>query len=182
MIALNASIQAAELGEKGFNFIVVSEEVERLAERAENTNKHISSLNKSIQSDINNAESSLESTVSEISELSKFAIETGNSIGELERYITQYLHLQEKIISYTNDQTEDTENAFQTFVHSISETEKSVVNLKESEKLINEIRTAMEQTQATVSHFNPLQHSENGYSTDLPLSDYPGITAPNTSI
>ena len=182
MIALNASIQAAELGEKGFNFIVVSEEVERLAERAENTNKHISSLNKSIQSDINNAESSLESTVSEISELSKFAIETGNSIGELERYITQYLHLQEKIISYTNDQTEDTENAFQTFVHSISETEKSVVNLKASEKLIDEIRTAMEQTQATVSHFNPLQPSENGYSADLPLSDYPGITTPNTSI
>ncbi|MDQ3180273.1 MAG: methyl-accepting chemotaxis protein, partial [Acidobacteriota bacterium] len=39
MIALNASIQASELGAEGRGFIIIAEEVEQLASRAENTNK-----------------------------------------------------------------------------------------------------------------------------------------------
>jgi methyl-accepting chemotaxis protein len=181
MIALNASIQAAELGEKGHNFVVVSEEVERLAERAGNTNKHISSLNKTIQAEINQAETSLESTVGEISELSKFAIETGNSIGELERYVTQFLHLQEKIISYTNERTEDTDKAFQTFTDAISETETSVIQLRDSEKLVGEIKSTMENMQTAISHFNPSPHSNNEH-IETPLSDYQMTAKHITSI
>ena len=178
MIALNASIQAAELGDKGHNFVVVSEEVERLAERAGNTNKHISSLNKTIQSEINKAENSLESTVGEISELSKFAIESGNSIGELERYIKQFLNLQEKLISYTNERTEDTEKAFKIFTDSISETEKSVGSLKQSEKLVSEIRASMENMQSSISHFN---HSPSGHK-EIPDNDYSGAATHITSV
>jgi methyl-accepting chemotaxis protein len=178
MIALNASIQAAELGEKGHNFVVVSEEVERLAERAGNTNKHISSLNKTIQAEINKAETSLESTVSEISELSKFAIETGNSIGELERYVTQFLNLQDKIISYADEQTEDTEKAFQTFTDAITETEKSVINLKDSEKLMGEIKITMENLQSGISHFNHLPNTHK----EMPLTDYSTSAAHPNSV
>ncbi len=60
LVALNASIQAAEQNEQGRGFAIVSEEVERLAERANQTNKNISNLNKSIQTEINNVETSLE--------------------------------------------------------------------------------------------------------------------------
>jgi methyl-accepting chemotaxis protein len=124
MIALNASIQAAETQEvqAGRGFAVVAEEVERLAERANNTNKTISLLNKSIQSEIGKVENSLETTVSEVANLSKFAIESGNSLGELERYVVQFLNLQEKIVAYSSAQTDDTEAAFEVFVQSISET------------------------------------------------------------
>ncbi len=52
MIALNASIQATELGEDGHGFVFVAEEVERLATRANDTNKQISTLNKTILAEI----------------------------------------------------------------------------------------------------------------------------------
>ncbi len=79
MIALNASIQAGESGNKGHGFAVIAEEVERLASRAENTNKQISSFNKTIAAEIGEVEHYLQATVGEVSNLSKFAIETGNS-------------------------------------------------------------------------------------------------------
>ncbi|MEK7725501.1 MAG: methyl-accepting chemotaxis protein, partial [Acidobacteriota bacterium] len=154
MVALNASIQAAEMNEQGRSFAVVSEEVERLAERANATNKNISALNKAIQSEIGKVESSLDATVSEAANLSKFAIETGNSIGELERYIGQFLHLQEKIAAYTLSHTENTEIAFETFVRSISETENSVRTLKESTKRVERIKGKMSDLEDSVSHFS----------------------------
>ena len=152
MVALNASIQAVELNENGRGFAIVSEEVERLAKRANDTNKSISSLNKSIQSEINKVESSLENTVSEVANLSKFALETTNAIAELERYVTQFLGLQEKISSYTLEQNDDAERAFETFVASISETEESVRVLKQSADSVQRITNSMDGLQISVSH------------------------------
>lgn len=169
MVALNASIQAAEMNEQGRSFAVVSEEVERLAERANATNKNISALNKAIQSEIGKVESSLDATVSEASTLSKFAIETGNSIGELERYIGQFLHLQEKIAAYTLSHTEDTEIAFETFVKSISETENSVKTLKESTKKVERIREKMSNLDDSVSHFSLTSATED---SDVPETGF----------
>ena len=154
LVALNASIQAAELNEHGEGFIAVSEEVENLSKRANDTNKNISSLNKTIQAEINQVESSLELTVSQAANLSKYAIETGNSIGELERYVTQFLKLQEKIASYTDENTEDTEKAYQTFVSSITETEKAIVILKESAKNITVINNSADVLKSSVEDFD----------------------------
>ncbi len=169
MVALNASIQAAELNEQGRGFSIVSEEVENLAERANQTNKHISNLNKTIQTEINNVESALETTMSEVANLSRFAIETGKSIEELERYVSQFLTLQENIISYTRHHTEETEQAFQVFVESIPETEKSVSSLKESSKNVEKISNSMESLQNAVAHFNITSHSFQTFSATTPI-------------
>lgn len=182
MIALNASIQAAEFGEEGRSFILISEEIEHLAERAGNTNKNISSLNKSIQSEIGKVENTLETAVGEIGELSKFAIEVGNSIGEMERYMTQYLNLQEKIVVYTNEQTEDTEKAFQTFVESIAESEKSLINLKDSEKIVGEIKNTMDNLQTSVAHFTSSPYADKGKIKESSFAEVSETTEQNTSV
>jgi twitching motility protein PilJ len=160
MVALNASIQASEMNEQGRSFAVVSEEVERLAERANATNKNISALNKAIQSEIGKVEASLDATVGEAATLSKFAIETGNSIGELERYLNQFLHLQEKIVGYTRGQTDDTERAFQVFLNSIGESETTVTGLKGSVKQIVKVSEKMALLQESVSHFSLTSYSD----------------------
>lgn len=173
MVALNASIQASEMNEQGRSFAVVSEEVERLAERANATNKNISALNKAIQTEIGKVESSLDATVSEAATLTKFAIETGNSIGELERYIGQFLHLQEKIAAYTLSHTEDTETAFDTFMKSVAETESSVKTLKESVKNVDRVKQKMSDLQDSVSHFtmtSPADEIEAPSNSFHPLS------------
>ena len=135
-IALNAAIQAGELGEQGRGFSVVAEEIERISGRAENTNKQISSFNKAMTSDIHEVERSLKSTVQEAANLSQFAVETGNSLSELEKHISQILNLQDQLTADSSEQSADTEKAFQVFIGSIAETEMSVECLKQSEKSI----------------------------------------------
>ncbi len=135
MIALNASIQSAESGDKKSGFTMLAEEVERLAARAANTNKQISTLNKTFAAEINEVENSLHESVGEVANLSKFAIETGNSLSELEKYIGRFLHLQEKLAAHAGGQSVDSENALET-VTATGETEKAIQSLKESETLI----------------------------------------------
>jgi methyl-accepting chemotaxis protein len=131
MVALNASVQANELGEKGRGFVVVSEEVERLARRADNMNKQISTLNKSMMAEIGEAENALKATAQEAANLSKFAIETDNVLGELEKCVAGFSNLQSKIREYSSEQSDETEKAFQVFIEGISETENSLLELKE---------------------------------------------------
>lgn len=153
MIALNASIQADELGAEGRGFIIIAEEVERLASRAENTNKLISSLNKTIASEISEVENSLQATVGEAANLSKFAIETGNSLSELERYVGKFLNLQTKLVSFSSEHSDETEKAFQIFVESIGETEETVNTLKESETSIARLTASMENLRLLTADF-----------------------------
>jgi methyl-accepting chemotaxis protein len=135
-VALNASIQAGDFGDGGRGFSVVADEIKRIAARAENTNKQISSLNKALTNDIGEVERFLKSTVQEAANLSKFAVETGNSLGELEKHIAQILSLQDQLTADSSEQSAETEKAFQVFVGSIAETEMSVDALKESEKSV----------------------------------------------
>ncbi len=173
MIALNASIRAAEAGEHGREFTAFTEEVERLAERAAGTNKQICTLNKFIAAEIGELERSLQESVGEAANLSQYAVETGSSLGELEKYISQFLNLQEKLVNYSGEQSADTEIAFQTFVSSIEETENSVVTLKESETQLAQIGVSMENLQLAVADFKTPQvvvkkHSSlNEFATDF---------------
>jgi twitching motility protein PilJ len=136
MIALNASIHAAEAGEHGHGFTAFTEEVERLAARADGTNKQISTLNKTLSAEIGEIERALQDSVGETANLTRFAIETGSSLSELEKYIGQFLNLQEKLVVYSGEQSVDTETAFESFVSSIAEAETAIKNLQESETQI----------------------------------------------
>lgn len=157
MVALNASIQAAETGEKGRRFAAFTEEVERLAERAANTNKQISTLNKTITAEIGEIERALQESVGETANLSRYAIETGSSLNELEKYIGQFLNLQEKLVNYSGEQSADTETAFQSFIASIAETENTVKTLKDSETHLAQMTASMENLQFAVAEFKTPQ-------------------------
>jgi methyl-accepting chemotaxis protein len=152
-VALNASIQAGDLGESGRGFSVVADEIKRIAVRAENTNKQIAALNKAMTSDIGEVERSLKSTVHEAANLSKFAVETGNSMNELEKHITQILNLQDQLTADTSAQSAETDKAFQVFIGSIAETEISVEALKQSEKSIAVLVSTIGNTRLAVDDF-----------------------------
>lgn len=159
LIALNASIQAGELGEKGRGFAVIAEEIEQLTARASNTNKQISLLNKTVFAEIAQVESSLDSTVGVAADLSKYAIESGNALSELERYIGQFLNLQIQLVGYSSEQTGETEKAFQVFIDSISDTEKTIETLKKSESDLAESAGVLETLQLSVADFKSFKPS-----------------------
>ena len=85
ILALNASIQAASAGEAGRGFAVVADEVQRLAERASNATKRIEGLVSTIQSDTNEAVSSMEQTTTEVVRGARLAEDAGTALGEIER-------------------------------------------------------------------------------------------------
>ena len=172
LIALNASIQADELGAAGGGFASVAEEIEHLAARAGDTNKQISSLNKTIFAEIAQVESSLDATVGEVANLSKYAIETGNALSELERYVGQFLNLQDQLAGFSSEQSAETEQAFQVFINSISETERKIESLKKTEDDIIRSAKAMDNLQSAIAGFKSPPDKTDSPETAAGLPDF----------
>ncbi len=85
ILALNAAIQAASAGDAGRGFAVVADEVQRLAERASGATKRIETLVQTIQSDTNEAVSSMEQTTAEVVAGARLAEDAGLALGEIEK-------------------------------------------------------------------------------------------------
>jgi methyl-accepting chemotaxis protein len=161
LIALNASIQSVESADKNFNFSVLAEEVARLSARAENTNKEISALNKSIAAEIAEVENSLTLTVREAANLSKYAAETDNSLSEIEKDVGKFLNLQSKLVAYSSEQSAETQTSLQVFLESINIREKTVENLKQTETDIANLLLLLKNLQTAAGDFAPSQSAEN---------------------
>jgi methyl-accepting chemotaxis protein len=169
MIALNASIKAVEAEEKNNGFSILAEELENLSVRAETTGKQILSLNKTFFSQIGETEQSLQAAVNEAAKLSEFAVETGNSLSATEKYIGDFLKLREKLAAYAAAQSTETEQAFQTFVSSISESEKDVKILKESDAHIKQFSSSLETLQSAATNLKTISNQVKVTEISVPV-------------
>ncbi|MBV1876471.1 MAG: methyl-accepting chemotaxis protein [Pseudomonadales bacterium] len=84
ILSLNAAIQASMAGDAGKGFAVVADEVQRLAERSGAAAKQISALVKTIQSNTNEAVTSMEQTTTEVVRGTRLAQHAGVALGEIE--------------------------------------------------------------------------------------------------
>ena len=97
ILSLNAAIQASMAGDAGKGFAVVADEVQRLAERSGAAAKQISALVKTIQSDTNEAVSSMEQTTVEVVQGTRLAQDAGVALGEIESVSTSLAEIIENI-------------------------------------------------------------------------------------
>ncbi len=107
ILSLNAAIQAAMAGEAGRGFAVVADEVQRLAERSAEATKQIGELVKTIQTDTNEAITSMEQATHGVVEGTRLADAAGQSLGEIESVSIQLAELIESmaLAAYEQSQT-----------------------------------------------------------------------------
>lgn len=104
ILSLNAAIQASMAGDAGKGFAVVADEVQRLAERSGAAAKQISALVKTIQSDTNEAVSSMEQTTAEVVQGTRLAQDAGVALGEIEGVSKSLAEIIEKISDASRQQ------------------------------------------------------------------------------
>lgn len=93
ILSLNAAIQATMAGEAGRGFAVVADEVQRLAERSSNATKQIDALVRTIQSDTNEAISSMEKSTAGVVSGAKLTQDAGTSLAQIETVSNQLASL-----------------------------------------------------------------------------------------
>ncbi len=117
ILSLNASIQAAMAGEAGRGFAVVADEVQRLAERSAEATKQIADLVSNIQSDTNEAVSSMEVATREVVENTRLADEAGRALGEIETVSEELSTLISAMANTARQQSEEATGVSSTMVH-----------------------------------------------------------------
>lgn len=150
ILALNAAIQASSAGEAGRGFAVVADEVQRLAERAGNATKQIAALVETIQTDTNEAVSSMEQSTAGVVTGAKLAEDAGNALSEIESVSKQLADLINNISRDAREQAStainisESMNVIQRITMETSEgtnqTARSISNLTE---LANALRTSV---------------------------------------
>jgi len=150
ILALNAAIQAAMAGESGRGFAVVADEVQRLAEKSTDATKQIEALVKTIQSDTNEAVSSMEQSTAQVVSGAKLALNAGEALEEIESVSMHLAELTQSISDSAQQQAaaassiSESMNVIQEVTTQTSagtnETSASIGNLAE---LSNELRKSV---------------------------------------
>ena len=150
ILSLNAAIQATMAGEAGRGFAVVADEVQRLAERSGSATKQIDALVKTIQSDTNEAISSMERSTTEVVTGAKLSQDAGASLEQIEAVSHRLADLINNISDAAKQQasaagsTSDNMNVIQEIAMQTStganESADSIGRLLE---LTNELRTSV---------------------------------------
>lgn len=150
ILALNAAIQASTAGEAGRGFAVVADEVQRLAERASNATKQIEALVKTIQSDTNEAVSSMEASTTNVVSGAKMAEDAGDALIEIENVSDELAELITGISTSANKQASvamdvsNTMNVIQEITLQTSEgTEETSASIGNLSVLANELRKSV---------------------------------------
>jgi len=150
ILSLNAAIQATMAGEAGRGFAVVADEVQRLAERSGHATKQIDALVKTIQSDTNEAITSMERSTTEVVSGAKLSQDAGTSLEQIEAVSHRLADLINNISTAAKQQakaavsTSDNMNIIQEITMQTSTgTNESAASIGRLLELTNELRTSV---------------------------------------
>jgi methyl-accepting chemotaxis protein len=167
ILALNASIQAAMAGEAGQGFAVVAEEVERLAERANNATKQIETLVKTIQTDTNEAVSAMEESTREVVEGSKLAQQAGQTLNEIDNVSNRLAELIQTISSATKDQARGADALTKSMNEINAVTQQTATGTKQAATSVSKLAKLADALRVSVANFKLPSHSSKTENSTL---------------
>lgn len=150
ILSLNAAIQATMAGEAGRGFAVVADEVQRLAERSSKATKQIEAIVRTIQSDTNEAISSMEKSTTGVVLGAKLSQDAGTSLEQIETVSNQLAALIDNISNAAKQQakaaisTSDSMNVIQEITMQTSTgTYESAASIGRLLELTNDLRKSV---------------------------------------
>jgi len=153
ILALNASIQASMAGEAGRGFAVVADEVQRLAERAGNATRQIEALVKTIQSDTNEAVSSMERSTSDVVSGAQLAENAGRALDEIEKVSNHIATLVQSISNSARQQATQATDVSKTMNVIQGITEQTADGTRQTAKSVSELVSLAAELRRSVSGF-----------------------------
>lgn len=87
LLALNAAIEAARAGDAGRGFAVVADEVRKLAEKTMSATKEVGDSIRGIQNEAKKNIENVDLAVNRISSVTNLATKSGNSLGEIVKFV-----------------------------------------------------------------------------------------------
>ncbi|MBC7797579.1 MAG: Cache 3/Cache 2 fusion domain-containing protein [Pyrinomonadaceae bacterium] len=166
ILALNASIQANAAGAQGRGFVVVAEEVEKLAERSSNASKQIDVLTKAIQGETDEAYSSMEATMREVLTGAKLTNEVGLSLSEIEIVSVKLADLSRQVSVAAKRQASGSEVVANAMREIVGESQNTAAEMKNSTTVVARLANSVNELQASVASFRIPDHDGNDTSFD----------------
>jgi len=104
ILALNASMHAASAGEAGRGFVVVADEVQRLAESAREATLEISTLVNNIQVETADTAATMNDAISQVVDGTKLAEQAGSRMEETQKSTSELVAMVQQIAKRSRDQ------------------------------------------------------------------------------
>ena len=104
ILALNASMHAASAGEAGRGFVVVADEVQRLAESAREATLEISTLVNNIQVETADTVATMNEAISQVVDGTRLAEEAGTRMEETQKSTSELVAMVQQIAKRSRDQ------------------------------------------------------------------------------
>lgn len=166
LLALNAAIEAARAGEQGRGFAVVADEVRKLAERTSKATKEIASMIRQIQTDTNQAVSSMQKGTEEVSKGITLAEQAGTMLSGIVGNAESVAEMVAHIASTSEEQTNVSETISKNVEAISTVTQESASGVQQIAKTAEDLNRLTENLQNLLEKFNLEKTEEHQYSKD----------------
>ena len=165
LLALNAAIEAARAGEQGRGFAVVADEVRKLAERTSKATKEIASMIRQIQSDTNQAVSSMEKGTQEVGNGIVLAGQAGTMLNDIVGNAQTVADMVEQIAAASEQQSSASQQISRNVEAISTVTQESASGTQQIARTAEDLSRLTEELQNILSKFNLVMASrEQGAS------------------
>lgn len=153
LLAINASVSATQAGEEGQGFAVVADEVGELAERVGGAAHQIESLVNTIQTDTNQAVSSMEQSTTQVVEGANLAQKAGEALNEIEKVSSTLATLIGNITKAANQQAATASQVAGTMESIQGVSEQSAKGVADTASIIGKMSSQAKELRLSVAGF-----------------------------